>query len=802
MTDSKTQKSWINTPRNYDLELMSWNDINSTYEKNLKLTEEYEQDRAPPGFKITLLQHQKTTVKAMRDLEHTKYVKITSNEMENEGFESIRISTSAGVLSDKLGSGKTYDILALCAWDKTEPISRAPPISDLPLPKNKHIMVGQRFKSRKTYRHIGSSIEVKRLYKKFLPFTMIFVAKSVLIQWQKAINQHTELKVFIIENIIGLKLFYNMLFNPDKKNNIHILNKFDIVLIKNGNISGVFNPPELVGSHLDGPKQRSILSVMGELLKNFCVNRIVLDDFDTLRIPSDAHTIPAIFTWFVSATKKLARGIVKNYKPKNMQDAITNYRPAYVSIWNNKNLFTFFNIGSANDYIDKSTQASQVEFYTYSFKNPNNQFIGLLGQMGTEDAQMVAEALNGDAIMTAAGQVGIKSTSVADIFERVLDNKWNAYKHTVDIDTYIKNHVRPYINDLPPRSEGDSSYSGKTLTGVRKNIKKPGPIHEFKSSIKYHSNTIKEIVDEIYDENKEEKDDSGKAIQRVKDNLKEGECPITAEPLSECSGVVIMKCCGITISTEAAEYSLKLRKNKDDASNIAGNCPNCRQSIGFSQLILIDKDIDIDSIMQDKIYEETSEPESESETVDESALEDFLEESEEDEDLTKFTSIVKIILGTDDTPELNEIRKKRTDIFIPNMLIGKYDKGPATDKKVLVYANYCETLDRLEEVLIRKGVSFMKLHGTSKQIADSVDRFNKPSSNPESISVLLINGPQYCAGLNLQAASDLIFTHKVIDANIESQVGGRAARYGRTSNLKVHYTLYENEFDMFNGRAQ
>jgi uncharacterized DUF497 family protein len=63
-------------------------------------------------------------------------------------------------------------------------------------------------------------------------------------------------------------------------------------------------------------------------------------------------------------------------------------------------------------------------------------------------------------------------------------------------------------------------------------------------------------------------------------------------------------------------------------------------------------------------------------------------------------------------------------------------------------------------------------------------------------SVLLINSQQHCAGLNLQMATDVAFTHKIIDENVESQVAGRAQRIGRTCNLNIHYLFYQNEKNM------
>ena len=50
---------------------------------------------------------------------------------------------------------------------------------------------------------------------------------------------------------------------------------------------------------------------------------------------------------------------------------------------------------------------------------------------------------------------------------------------------------------------------------------------------------------------------------------------------------------------------------------------------------------------------------------------------------------------------------------------------------------------------------------------------------------------KHCSGLNLQTATDLIFAHKIIDPNIETQVIGRGQRLGRTTTLKVHFMFYQ-----------
>lgn len=797
------KESWIQNIRTYQLESMQKNsrydpmtgemkDISKSFDSSLKLNESFTEVETPPGFKIILLPHQKTTVRAMLDLELKRHIRV---KMDSYGVDELFagdmmiIETSAGVLSEKLGSGKTYCILATIRLAKDLAMPRVANITDLDLPRREKELKHYTFRDRSTYKHVGWKTEVRRIYKKIIPLSVIFVAKSVITQWETAIIQHTDLKVFKIENIFNMKALYEMVFAPTKKNNIKTLLAYDIILVKNGLISGKFDPPELKETNLDNLGSKPILSIFGELFKDYIFSRVVLDDFDTLGIPSTAYTIPAMFTWFVSATKKQSTVRSSSYPAKNIQDAAGNSRPAYVSVWKNRTLFTFFNISSEEKYVDESTQSSKVEFLVYKFHNPNEQYIGALNAMGTADAHIIMEALNGDAINTAAGTVGLKSTSVADIFEKVLDNKWAVYKKNLEIDKYII-RINEFVMELP-YPEDNEYHSATALAKIAKNLRKPGPYDGLRSTLSFQDENLNAAINDVRVENKNNKELNGKAIDRVRDNLKQGDCPITGNPLKD-GPVVIMKCCGVTISMEAAGYSLKLQKTGSNAGDMAGSCPNCRQDIQFSQLIVVDQDLNLDDIVN-----ETGIVDPEIDPLPEPAsVSDELEsETNDEEELNKYSCILRIIQGLDNNDaEIAKIRTTR-EVHIPSMLMGRYDKGtaPPEARKVLIYASYTETLDHITKRLIAKGIPYLRLQGTSKQIDDMVARYNLPNSNPESIAVLLICGVQFCAGLNLQITTDLIFPHKLIEANVESQVGGRAARHGRIYNLRIHYPMYENE---------
>ena len=809
MEDMNKKQSWIKTVRSYKLENINSSytiaENTNNYDQKINLNENYE-SYEKNILKTQLLPHQKITVQAMIDLETIRYVNLKFDEINDINREYIDnylkpvIETTAGIVSEKPGSGKTYEIFALLANKHNMP--KYTEITSIPMPKISKVPFHYR---NKTFTDMGFTYEVRKNYRKTYKQTLVFVGKSVLSQWVERFQKYTDFKVFVINDIFNLRDYYDLMFN---KNNAKKINKYDIILIKNGTIAGKFDVPELKNSYLQKIKSKAILNIFGELFKDCCFERVVLDDFDTLSIPTNATVIPAGFTWFISATKKIPpgkRNIIDYY---NTEDILRSYRPTYVNIWNNKELFTFFNIGCDNTFIDKSTNASMIEYYVYRFNNPNDNFIGLIGNMGANNAP-IAEMLNGDAIATAAHAVGLKSNSVADIFEKILDKSWNIYKKNVEIEQYIPK-AKKIINDLPILSDENNSISQTNISNLRKNIKKPGPLKSIKSFVKHQQMSVLDLIQDIESTNKQEKDENGKSIQRVKDNLKQGECPITCELLSECSAIVVMRCCGTAISKEGAEMAF---------SKSNSTCMKCRSIVSMDSLILIDRDIEtinkilnediIDSVDDENIdsdnLEDTAEVNIEKNKIEDKYIDEIdfeLDEPEIDnnETLNKFNCIIKIIQGQ--ISDIEHVQEHRRDILIPNLLEGSYDAGTALphEKKVIIYTNYNETMTNLEQRLSRKNISYAKLHGSVNQIKEIHRRYWLDNEDPDAFNVLLINGPKYCAGLDLQNTTDLIFSHKVIDPNVETQIAGRGARYGRKKNLNIHYVLYENEYILMFGR--
>lgn len=717
------------------------------------------------GMKIPPLMHQAATIQVMLDIELQQKckVKIVNRDVANANYNMGSIETRAAVLSEKPGSGKTYEILSLIAIN---------PIPMSPDSKNSEfIQIAFRHPGHQRMYWTGYkyALTITRTYSKQLRQTLIFVGKSVLSQWIESITMMTSFKVLVIDNVHSLKKFYTMCFKSEDP--VAELDEYDIILVKNGGISGKFDIEELTGTRLEYIKNKSILSIFGELFSTIQFARVVLDDFDYLAIPNSAKSIASCFTWFISATKKRIDASFDNVSHISNRELIRSYHPKYCGMWSNDELFVYFNVSCEDTFIDDSIGATPIDYYIYKFKNPNETYIELINAIGTNEANSIMEMINGDAIKTAAETAGISSTSVADIFEKILNKKWKRYQHNITVSTYIIK-IKQYIVELLPKI---FSLSKSQITAIEQNIDAAGPYAQFVKLVTHKCKEIDDIVELAEKVNNEEKAENGKSIERVKDNIRQGECPITCTPLAEAKSVLIAKCCGLVVSGEAIQIAFNMRREFASTNTgegnviISGSCPNCRAHCKLNDLIHIDKEyFDAESIISDKIQELPIAPPVEKEKIPD-----------------KYDRIIDIING-----KHSAIPRERYDMNLDGVLTGPYDKGyaPRNERKIIIYANFSETITHIEEILHKNDIAYCKLQGTQKQICNIVSDYTN-----SGVNVLLISGPKYCAGLNLQMTTDLIFAHKVLDHDIEVQIAGRAARYGRKYNLQIHYMLYENE---------
>jgi len=682
-----------------------------------------------PGLKTNLYLHQKTIVYAMLELENQRQFTQFTNGFTKEEFQ---ITYNAGVLSEPLGSGKTIDILSVICLS---PIPRATPgIQYLELENVSK-----------------NSLPIVR-YK--LPYlltpTIIFVSISVIKQWQSEIKRFTNLSVLTVLSVIELRTLFDAIENGT-------INQYDIVLVKNGRITtSVTLPNNIPLENINKVANPLIYSLIANL-RQYCWARVVFDDFDHLQLLETVGMVHGLFTWYVSSTIKYIPPAPKSHIMPELASEILQTQ-CYGTGQISKNLYLLFwlNIRNKDTFIQSVTNVPYPKYHLVLFTNPDDMFMSMLSSLEDNNLNNVIEMLNGNAIETAAADLGIKVHTVSGVFERILGQKYEEYITAGNIIAFIDYSLQNRHAWVPLPKHNHKSYDKRDLLAF-KEIKYAYPgIMEFLSHQKEH-------YLHIYNQ-------TGMAIQRVKDNIKYNKCPICLEEFEQVDTVIILKCCNAIFCSKCAICATHLSKRQNQLN--VDNCPKCRTSITIDDFICIGKEIQLDNII-----EENFEMDREIELK-------IKEEEDLKKPLNKFNAIVHLLK--------NKIlpQDERVEIQLPNMLKGSAHLAEPSLRKIIVFANYDETLDKIDNELKSRQITFWRLEGTATQIDNIVHQFEEC----QTPCILIINSHKHCAGLNLQMATDLVFMHKINDRSIEAQVAGRGQRLGRKSPLNIWYFLYNNEY--------
>jgi hypothetical protein len=110
--------------------------------------------------------------------------------------------------------------------------------------------------------------------------------------------------------------------------------------------------------------------------------------------------------------------------------------------------------------------------------------------------------------------------------------------------------------------------------------------------------------------------------------------------------------------------------------------------------------------------------------------------------------------------------------------------------KFLVVSLYENSLSELSEKLKDNDIQATKLGGNNLVVNKILSRFKDFQC---SLKVILLNAYNYGSGLNIPEATDIIIYHK-LTKELETQVIGRAQRFGRVGQLNIHYLQHEGEY--------
>lgn len=236
------------------------------------LNDEDSKINQPTEIKIELMNHQKTMVKKMLEIEETGEINIESanyiNYLKELNAKNIRLNTNFGILGDKVGAGKTLTTISLISVSKKC--------------KERKIFLGGSTYSNLDYDDISESLNSN----------LIIVPHKILPQWKDSFLKYSNIKLYtislnkeidkiIVKKSKKSKNYYDQEVIIDYEEiNPEIINNYDVILISENMYKRFY-----------------------KLYENFKWNRIFIDEADSIKLPRDMNA-KFNFLWLITGTPK------------------------------------------------------------------------------------------------------------------------------------------------------------------------------------------------------------------------------------------------------------------------------------------------------------------------------------------------------------------------------------------------------------------------------------------------------------------------------------------------------------------
>lgn len=684
-------------------------------------------ENSPKSFKKELKIHQKRILYEMIQKEKLTY----------------RVSSGINmfVLADKVGSGKSIDVLALICKKplvdninnnkliyKVNKYTHFTGIKFLPSIEIKsnliivpHTVYGQwidyikdftglkylEIKSKKNIDNLKKEDLIDCIYDiiivkstKYVEFTKILYSffpynfkriknDNTIIPYEILNKLHQDIKSLLFNQEIDIDAFNN--FKSIKQQLINIdTDNFEEKIKKYGNY-----------------KLNSILEFKGPIFQ-----RVFIDEANSIKIPRFPY-IYGKFNWFITSSVEdllfpNGRSSFNTINTTGIKG--TGFIKQTFIDNSNKNLINFIQdiyLKNNDDYVKQSFNLPEPQKKIVKCYTPPE--LKVLSSVALPE---IINALNAGDINTAIKFCGCEELDENNLIEKVLENLRNdlngkqaiyenkkKQQNILDnLQEFIeKNSFEGYIENYVFKldSNGLGYYIDKITVLTKKN--------NLKKSIKLHGDHVKQLNDKI---------DSLKS--RISD-VNEKTCPICTQKVSNPS---MTPCCKNIFCFECIMMSAHYSKK-----NL---CPLCRTKIDIKTITNITSNI-------------------------------IPSETEEQKLPTKIESLMDIIKNK-----------------------GKY----------LVFSEYDNSFNKIIDKFNEQNISWHKLCGSTDVIKNIIKKFQDGS-----INVLLLNAKYFGSGLNLQMTTDIILFHRMSN-DLEKQIIGRGQRPGRVSPLKIHYLCYENELDL------
>ena len=694
------------------------------------ITEEYKYEEYNYNLNddIELRPYQKATIHKMMERERMYKIETTVQEGRyyNRRNKKTTIGTNIGVLSNKVGSGKTFITIGLIGA-KTD-------MSDSYYNNNYHydVLFNNSTIPKEICTMLNEYCQEDEQKNKFITYkkeddveelntNLIIVPHNLLNQWKEEIQTKTKLKSKFICKAKDIN-------EIDFKK----MDETDIVLCSSTQLKRLV-------AKLDTEDTTTLW------------NRIFIDEVDTMNVPNFPN-LKSKFLWLISTTYE------RILKPKNsgfikglFNDQHSNYDYDNIILDNREEILSSITLICEQSYIDKYMY---LETYEKRYK-----------LIETSNEMKVLYSL-GNVIYNRAIGSNDKDTIVKYLSENIsINNIYNMSNHDYGLYDmisygYIKNINSTYNNFIVLELLNKMGNCYNILNGLNNNYN-----FEKKHLRMYYKNLriIENIMKYYLDNNKCILCNKKNKNQILKDKIHHSNCS-----MDQFQNRVIR-----TFDFNKLIARFRRAFNRVLLLQEMGINPNRRQGNNYYEQIIqhfrgnevLPQGDDVEQIIAREVIKEKTR------TRYNKYMAKMQKEVNKQFPPLNINNDNKLITG-----------KTKCDILMESLA-----EDITNGEKCLIFSDNMNFFKELSDTLKNNGVLFKVLKGNNYVIRNILKKYKSGELN-----VLLMN-MKYCgSGLNLQMSTK-IYIMNYLDISTETQVIGRANRFGRVGDLDVNFIFYDCE---------
>jgi hypothetical protein len=809
-----------------------WGQAWHSFHRLRLLTAEDPRRATPPGFRGELYAPQQTLLHAMLELERRPALRV-ADPGTPRGWEPTA-QTRCARLAERFSFGKTVLALALVLAQPVPPgaeerLEELVTLPFLPAAENGHgNLAPARLAGHSGFdpRGAGFLPELTLRYACFLPLTVVAAAASVITQWEENARRFTTLRFFTVEHVRGLRQL-EALYRRGRLGSKaggkagHASNTsgdYDLLFVKAGRVTANYIVAgERAPAPAPGQKSRSLFDALAALFEGVPVARLIIDDYDTLKLSGDDGFLPALFTWLISATRRQTTAAYSLHSvdsavaaPPELGTFLRANLPRHFPVLGaalDDPLNNLFSLRCARAYVDAHLSATAVHFRRVFVAG--GRAAAVLRDL--EVPEEVLEMVNADAIETAARALGLAASSVTDVIRRVVGDHLKHLQHALRtlarlglaralhargvlrLSARVLQHGSDAdVRDLDAGEAGEPPEVGKSpeagspaALGVVPGASTP---HDVPAS--------RAELDALERWACERRDKHGQALARMRDNIREKCCQCCTVPfgaseaayiLTGCCQILICELCVMRPAPRAAGRAVP---DTSTRQCFITRCPNCARPLDLhSGFVRVGADLDLAAALEDGAVLAAARSDAADADVNTAAAQaDALPPLELDAALPDNPKLRALVQLLTDQP-VACLRDVPVVPYIQGLLAGRRDAPWPADKrkKFLVFTVHPESTRHIAAALTAAAVPFRALQGNRTQKDAAVRALHA------EVDVLLVTAPKDCGGLDLPLLSHVVFYHRVLDRNVEAQAAARGQRLQREHNLEVVALLNEAE---------